>query len=75
MYFQGYEFMKVITNEGKRRLGAVVGTEEFRKEYVIMRGNEWVYELNSKLLYSIRKQYIAHSHQVLGKSSTTLFEP
>ena len=40
MYFQGYEFMKVITNEGKRRLGAVVGTEEFRKEYVIMRVNE-----------------------------------
>ena len=32
--------MKVITNEGKKRLGAVVGTEEFRKEYVIMRVNE-----------------------------------
>ena len=29
-----------ITNEGKRHLGAVVGTEEFRKEYVIMRVNE-----------------------------------
>ena len=26
-----------ITNQGKRHLGAVVGTEEFRKEYVIMR--------------------------------------
>ena len=67
--------MKVITNGGKRHLGAVVGTEEFRKEYVIMRVNEWVSKLNTKLLYSIRKQYITHSHQILGKSSTTLFEP
>ena len=30
-----------ITNESKRHLGAVVGTEEFRKEYVIMRVNQW----------------------------------
>ena len=29
-----------ITNEGTRHLGAAVGTEEFRKEYVIMRVNE-----------------------------------
>ena len=68
-------YSRIRIYEGKKRLGAVVGTEEFRKEYVIMRVNEWVSKLNSKLLYSIRKQYIAHSHQVLGKSSTTLFEP
>ena len=30
-----------ITNESKRHLGAVVGTEQFRKEYVIMRVNQW----------------------------------
>ena len=44
-----------ITNEGKRHLGAVAGTEEFRKEYVIMRVNEWVTEL--KLLTKIAKFY------------------
>ena len=44
-----------ITNEGKRHLGAVVGTGEFRKEYVIMRVNEWVTEL--KLLTKIAKFY------------------
>ena len=43
-----------ITNEGKRHLGAVVGTEEFVKEYVIMRVNEWVVEL--KLLSKIRRE-------------------
>ena len=36
-------------------LGAVVGTEEFRKEYVIMRVNEWVTEL--KLPTKISKFY------------------
>ena len=40
-----------ITNEGKRYLGAVIGKEEFRKEYDIMRVNEWVAEL--KLLSKI----------------------
>ena len=44
-----------ITNEGKRHLGAVVGTEEFKKEYVIMRVNEWVTDL--KLLTKIAKFY------------------
>ena len=44
-----------ITNEGKRHLGAVVGTEEFRKEYVIMGVNEWVAEL--KLLTKIRQKF------------------
>ena len=44
-----------ITNEGKRHLGAVVDTEEFRKEYVIMRVNEWIAEL--KLLTKIAKFY------------------
>ena len=40
-----------INNEGKRHLGAVVGTEEFRKEFVIIRVNDWVAEL--KLLSKI----------------------
>ena len=40
-----------INNEGKRNLGAVVGTEEFRKEFVIIRVNDWVAEL--KLLSKI----------------------
>ena len=40
-----------ITNEGKRYLGAVIGKEEFRKEYDIMRVNEWVAKL--KLLSKI----------------------
>ena len=44
-----------ITNEGKRHLRSVVGTEEFRKEYVITRVNEWVTEL--KLLTKIGKFY------------------
>ena len=44
-----------ITNEGKRHPGAVVGTGEFRKKYVIMRINEWVAEL--KLLTKITKFY------------------
>ena len=44
-----------ITNEGKRHLGAVVGTEEYRKEYVIMRVNEWVAKL--KPLTKIAKFY------------------
>ena len=44
-----------ITNEGKRHLGTVVGTEEYRKEYVIMRVNEWVAKL--KLLTKIAKFY------------------
>ena len=58
-----------ITNRGKRHLGAVVGTEEFRKEYAIMRVNEWVTELKllSKMLNPIHKQHMAHSHQVLAK--------
>ena len=34
-----------INNEGKRHLGVVVGTEEFRKEFVIIRVNDWVAEL------------------------------
>ena len=34
-----------ITNEGKRHLGAAVGTEEYEKGYVIMRVNKWVNEL------------------------------
>ena len=42
-----------ITNEGKRHLGAVVGMEEFRKEYVTMSVNKWVAEL--KLLSTIAK--------------------
>ena len=57
-----------ITNKGKRHLGTVVDSEEFKKEYVVMRVNEWVAEV--KLLTKI-----AHSHPVLDKSSTTLFEP
>ena len=44
-----------ITNEGKRYLGVVLGTEEFRKEYVIVRVNEWVTEL--KLPTNIAKFY------------------
>ena len=40
-----------ITNEGKRYLGAVIGKEEFRKEYDIMSVNEWVAKL--KLLSKI----------------------
>ena len=40
-----------INNEGKRHLGAVIGTEEFRKEFVIIRVNDWVAEL--KLLSKI----------------------
>ena len=44
-----------ITNKGKRHLDAVVGREEFRKEYVIIRVNEWVTEL--KLLTKIAKFY------------------
>ena len=44
-----------ITSESKRYLGAVVGTEEFRKEYVIMRVNEWVAGL--KLQTKIAKFY------------------
>ena len=44
-----------ITNEGKKHLGTVVGTEEFRKEYVIMRVNEWKAKL--KLLSKIAKPY------------------
>ena len=51
--FKGTNFN--ITNGGKRHLGAVVGTEEFKKEYVIMRVNEWVAEL--KLLTKIAKFY------------------
>ena len=31
-----------ITNKGKRYLGAVVGTKEYRKEYVIMRVYDWI---------------------------------
>ena len=42
-----------ITNEGN--LGAEVGTEQFRKEYVIMSVNEWVAGL--KLLAKITKFY------------------
>ena len=44
-----------ITNEGKRHLDTVVGREEFRKEYVIMRVKEWITEL--KLLTKIAKFY------------------
>ena len=43
------------TNEGKRHLGAVVGTEESRKQYLIMTVNEWVTEL--MLLTKIAKFY------------------
>ena len=39
----------------KRDLGAEVGTEEFRKEYVAMRVNKWVDEL--MLLSKIAKSY------------------
>ena len=39
----------------KRDLGAVVGTEEFRKEYVAMKVNKWAAEL--KLLSKIAKFY------------------
>ena len=34
-----------ITKEGKRHLGAVVGTEEYKIEYVNTKVNEWVKEL------------------------------
>ena len=44
-----------ITNKGNKHLGAVVGTEEFKKEYAIMSINEWVAEL--KLLTKIAKFY------------------
>ena len=44
-----------LTNKGKRHLGAVVGTEEFRKEYVTMIVYEQVAKL--KLLSEIAKFY------------------
>ena len=44
-----------ITNKGKRHLGEVVGMEELRKEYVIMRVNELVTKL--KLQTKIYKFY------------------
>ena len=44
-----------ITNKGKRHLGAVVGTEELRKDYVTMRVYEQVAKL--KLLSEIAKFY------------------
>ena len=34
-----------IINEGKRHLATVVGTKEYREEFMIMRVNEWVSEL------------------------------
>ena len=66
-----------ITNQGKRHLGAAVGTEEFRKEYMMMRVNEDVAQL--KLLSNIAKLYPQAAYCAftsgLEKSSITLFEP
>lgn len=55
-------------------LRAVVGTKEYRKEYVFIRVNEWV-KLLSKITKSINRMHISYSHYVSDKNSNTLFEP
>lgn len=35
----------IITKEGQRHLGAVIGTEEFKKEYIGEKVNEWAKEV------------------------------
>ena len=56
-----------IANESKRHLGALVGTEEFRKEYVIMRANKELTKL--KLLAKIAKFYPQATYCAFTSSS------
>ena len=56
-----------ITNESKRHLGALVGAEDFRKEYVIMRANKELTKL--KLLAKIAKFYPQATYCAFTSSS------
>ena len=55
----------IITKEGQRHLGAVIGTEEFKKKYMEEKVNEWVKEV--EVLADIAKTephaaYSAYTH-------------
>ena len=55
-----------ITTSGKRHLGAVVGTEEFKQEYVTKKVNGWIEELKELEKVARVDPHIAYCAYVSG---------
>ena len=55
-----------ITTEGKRHLGAVIGTPEFKEEYVNDMVDNWIEELKSLSIIARVEPHIAYTAYVFG---------
>ena len=56
-----------ITTEGKRHLGAAIGSNEFRVKYVIEKVDEWIDELKTLSAYAKSQQQAAYAAFCFGE--------
>ena len=62
------------TTEGKRHLGAVIGSNEFRVKYATEKVNEWIDELRTLSTYAKSQPQAAYAAFVLeSRISTAIF--
>ena len=59
----------MITTEGKRHLGALLGSEDFRKIYCEEKVNEWCAEIEKLSDYAKSQPHAAFLHGEMHKSA------